>query len=68
MQLSFSGMLGWGEVEDGRRSAPQNKVEVEDGRRSAPQNEVEVEDGRRSAPQNEVEVEDEVEVRWEVSS
>ena len=42
MLLSFSGMLGWGEVEDGRRSAPQNEVEVEDGRRSAPQNEVEV--------------------------
>ena len=52
MLLSFSGMLGWGEVEDGRRSAPQNEVE----------------DGRRSAPQNEVEVEVEVEVRWEVSS
>ena len=30
MQLSSSGMLGWGEVEDGRRSAPQNENEVED--------------------------------------
>jgi hypothetical protein len=29
MQLSFSGMLGWGEVEDGRRFAPQNEGEVE---------------------------------------
>jgi hypothetical protein len=57
-------MLGWGEVEVGRRSAPQN--EVEDG----VEVEDEVEDGRRSAPQNEVEVEveDEVEVRWGVSS
>jgi len=29
MQLLSSGMLGWGEVEDGRRFAPQNENENE---------------------------------------